>query len=142
MGLAKTAINFLLSTILFCVILVWNLKQFLPNQKPLPPHPALALSAVLPDQAGRYHHSHHRQCHHHRHHLMMIHHHRECHHHNHDSNYNDVLFKGLLLCETMRIFGTFRYLSYLGHFWTIWAILDHFGPFLNKSRKMDCPPPV
>ena len=34
-----------------------------------------------------------------------------------------------------------RYLSYLGHFWTIWAILDHFGPFLNKSRKTDWPPP-
>ena len=52
-----------------------------------------------------------------------------------------VLFKGLLLCETMGTFGTFRYLSYLGHFWTIWAILDHFGPFLNKSRKMHSPPP-
>ena len=48
-----------------------------------------------------------------------------------------VLFKGLLLCETMGTFGTFRYLSYLGHFWTIWAILDHFGPFLNKSMKTD-----
>ena len=48
-----------------------------------------------------------------------------------------VLFKGLLLCETMGTFGTFRYLSYLGHFWTIWAILDHFGPFLNKSKKTD-----
>ena len=35
----------------------------------------------------------------------------------------------------MGTFGTFRYLSYLGHFWTIWAILDHFGPFLNKSMK-------
>ena len=46
-----------------------------------------------------------------------------------------VLFKGLLLCETMGTFGTFRYLSYLGHFWTIWAILDHFGPFLNESVK-------
>ena len=44
-----------------------------------------------------------------------------------------VLFKGLLLCETMGTFGTFRYLSYLGHFWTIWAIFDHFGPFLNKG---------
>ena len=55
-----------------------------------------------------------------------------------------VLFKGLLLCETMGTFGTFRYLSYLGHFWTIWAILDHFGPFLNKSKKTDrpLPPPV
>ena len=41
----------------------------------------------------------------------------------------------------MGTFGTFRYLSYLGHFWTIWAILDHFGPFLNKSRKTDWPPP-
>ena len=27
-----------------------------------------------------------------------------------------VLFKGLLPCETMGTFGTFRYLSYLGHF--------------------------
>ena len=46
-----------------------------------------------------------------------------------------ILFKGLLLCETMGTFGTYRYLSYLGHFWTIWAILDHFWPILNKSRK-------
>ena len=34
-----------------------------------------------------------------------------------------ILFKELLLCETMGTFGTFRYLRYLGHFWTIWAIL-------------------
>ena len=58
------------------------------------------------------------------------------------SIFDGLVFKGLLLCETMGTFGTFRYLSYLGHFWTIWSILDHFGPFLNKSRKTDWPPPL
>ena len=43
-----------------------------------------------------------------------------------------VLFKGLLLCETMGTFGTFRYLSNLGHFWTIWA-MDKEKPTLENS---------
>ena len=59
MGVAKAASNLLLSTILLCILLVWNLKQFLPdqNQKPLPA--LIAQSVVLPDQAERYLHRHH-----------------------------------------------------------------------------------